>query len=142
MRLWSLHPKYLDAKGLVALWREGLLAQAVLRGQTRGYTLHPQLERFREHPQPLAAVRLYLHFVCDEADSRGYKFDRTKIGRRMLTSKVRVATGQLRYELVHLKKKLRLRDLTRYNNIRRLKTPNCHPLFRNVKGGIESWEKL
>jgi hypothetical protein len=29
-RIWSLHPKYLDARGLVALWREGLLAQAVL----------------------------------------------------------------------------------------------------------------
>jgi len=25
MRLWTLHPKYLDARGLVALWREGLL---------------------------------------------------------------------------------------------------------------------
>ena len=36
MRLWSLHPRYLDAKGLVALWREGLLAQAVLKGQTKG----------------------------------------------------------------------------------------------------------
>lgn len=22
MRLWSSHPKYLDAKGIVALWRE------------------------------------------------------------------------------------------------------------------------
>lgn len=43
MRLWSLHPQYLDAKGLVALWREGLLAQAVLAGQTRGYKRHPQL---------------------------------------------------------------------------------------------------
>ena len=37
MRLWSLRPKYLDSQGLVALWREGLLAQAVLRGKTRGY---------------------------------------------------------------------------------------------------------
>ncbi|WP_368086417.1 pyrimidine dimer DNA glycosylase/endonuclease V [Nitrosomonas sp. Nm34] len=26
MRLWSIHPKYLDAKGLLALWREGLQA--------------------------------------------------------------------------------------------------------------------
>jgi hypothetical protein len=31
MRIWSLHPKYLDSKGLVALWRESLLAKNVLR---------------------------------------------------------------------------------------------------------------
>jgi hypothetical protein len=37
---------YLDGRGLVALWREALLAQAVLRGRTRGYR-HPQLARFR-----------------------------------------------------------------------------------------------
>jgi hypothetical protein len=43
MRLWSLHPQYLDPQGLVALWREALLAQAVLRGKTRGYKHHPQL---------------------------------------------------------------------------------------------------
>ncbi|MGP1680491.1 MAG: pyrimidine dimer DNA glycosylase/endonuclease V [Giesbergeria sp.] len=36
MRLWSLHPQYLDSKALVALRREGLLAQAVLAGLTRG----------------------------------------------------------------------------------------------------------
>ncbi|WP_343214776.1 pyrimidine dimer DNA glycosylase/endonuclease V, partial [Dokdonella sp.] len=40
MRLWSLHPRYLDPQGLVALWREALLAKAVLRGETRGYTQH------------------------------------------------------------------------------------------------------
>ncbi len=34
MRLWTLHPKYLDPRGLVALWREALFAQAVLRGWT------------------------------------------------------------------------------------------------------------
>jgi hypothetical protein len=32
MRLWSLHPRYLDAKGLQAVWREGLLAKKVLQG--------------------------------------------------------------------------------------------------------------
>ena len=43
MRLWSIHPRYLDSMGLVALWREALLAQAVLRGETKGYKFHPQL---------------------------------------------------------------------------------------------------
>jgi len=47
VRIWSLHPKYLDRQGLTACWREALLAQAVLNGATRGYTRHPQLVRFR-----------------------------------------------------------------------------------------------
>jgi hypothetical protein len=27
MRIWTVHPRYLDPKGLVAAWREALLAQ-------------------------------------------------------------------------------------------------------------------
>ena len=48
MRLWSVHPKYLDSKGLVALWREALLAKQVLEGGTKGYRNHPQLDRFKK----------------------------------------------------------------------------------------------
>jgi Pyrimidine dimer DNA glycosylase len=47
MRIWSLHPQYLDRQGLTAAWREGLLAQKVLTGTTKGYRNHPQLRRFR-----------------------------------------------------------------------------------------------
>lgn len=43
MRLWSLHPSLLDRAALIAGWREALLAQKVLRGQTTGYRHHPQL---------------------------------------------------------------------------------------------------
>lgn len=40
MRLWSIHPCYLDSKGLIALWRESLLAQAcLLKGE---YTVCPE----------------------------------------------------------------------------------------------------
>ncbi len=76
MRLWSIHPQYLDPQGLVALWREALLAQAVLRGETRGYRNHPQLERFKEHAAPLAAISHYLQAVYAEATRRGYRFNR------------------------------------------------------------------
>ena len=80
VRLWTFHPKYLDARGLVALWREGLLARAVLKRQTKGYRHHPQLARFRAHPSPIAAINAYLRMVLVEAEARGYAFDRTKIG--------------------------------------------------------------
>ena len=75
MRLWTLHPKYLDRQGLLGLWREGLLAQAVLQGKTKGYRHHPQLARFQMHPDPVQAIAHYLREVHEEATRRGYNFD-------------------------------------------------------------------
>jgi len=79
MRLWTIHPRYLDAKGLLAAWREGLLAQKVLLGQTRGYTAHPQLLRFRARSSRVASICSFLIGLAEEAERRGYKFNRTKI---------------------------------------------------------------
>ena len=142
MRLWSLHPSYLDARGLVALWREGLLAQAVLQGRTRGYRSHPQLQRFRDTEDPVAAIRRYLWYVLEEATSRGYRFDRARLGRAQDCTRMRVTRGQLLYELQHLKKKLRRRDPSRYRSIRTLARPRPHPLFASVPGSVEPWERL
>lgn len=142
MRLWSLHPKYLDAKGLVAVWREGLLARKVLQGTTRGYTHHPQLERFRVQKNPVGSIDRYLHAICDEASVRGYNFNRNKLGRIRSNRRLTVTTQQLAYELGHLKKKLWKRDRTRVESLRRLKTALPHPLFRVVRGGIEKWERI
>src|ERR1044072_6358224 len=107
MRLWTVHPRYLDAKGLVAAWREGLLAQKVLAGGTRGYTRHPQLTRFRAHPRPLHAIAAFLKVLADEAQRRGYKFDVAKILRRKFSGQMEETTGQLLYEWTHLRTKLR-----------------------------------
>src|SRR6185436_19503588 len=98
VRLWSLHPRYLDAPGLVALWREGLLAQAVLSERTRGYRHHPQLFRFREQRNPRAAIAAYLQAVASEAEGRGYAFDRTRIDARPSRIAICVTDGQLRFE--------------------------------------------
>src|ERR1700753_3542232 len=98
MRLWTLHPKYLDAKGLVALWREALLAQKVLRGKTKGYRHHPQLIRFREHARPVTAIATYLDFVYEEATRRGYQFDGSKIARHRGAIELDETKGQLFYE--------------------------------------------
>ena len=109
MRLWSLHPKYLDARGLVALWREGLLARKVLQGLTKGYKHHPQLERFRSQRNSVAAIDRYLLEVHNESIRRGYKFDKKKIGRSIVRVRINVTRGQLMYEFRHLKKKLLVR---------------------------------
>jgi hypothetical protein len=141
MRLWTLHPKYLDARGLVALWREGLLARAVLRRETRGYRHHPQLARFRTHRLPLAAINAYLGVVLVEAESRGYTFDRKKIGRLRRGIRLRATQGQLAFERQHLLRKLRVRCPELYCLRRRLAAFEAHPLFRIVSGDVEVWER-
>lgn len=138
MRLWSIHPRYLDPQGLVALWREGLLAQAVLAGRTRGYTRHPQLERFRESRDPLAAIATYLAAVAREARQRGYSFDESRLLRQRTRSRLRVSEGQLRYEMAHLTAKLRARNP---GWVAEVAVPKAHPLFIVVDGGIAEWER-
>ena len=141
MRLWSLHPKYLDRQGLLAAWREALLAQAVLRGRTRGYTRHPQLERFRAHPAPRSAINAYLAAIHDEATSRGYAFDRGKIGPVRAVASIAVTRGQLEREWQHLLAKLSLRHPAGYEQLRTITAPNCHPLFHPCPGPVASWER-
>ena len=141
MRLWSLHPKYLDAKGLVALWREGLLALEVLRGKTRGYRNHPQLQRFKEQEKPAASIAWYLWHVYQESLARGYRFNPAKIRRRPPCRTITVTTGQLLFERRHLLAKLARRDPVRRAPLRQAGTPEAHPLFRVEAGPREPWEK-
>ena len=142
MRLWTVHPKYLDARGLVALWREGLLAQQVLLGRTTGYRHHPQLERFRAQSRPTDSIAVYLAAVCDEAEARGYRFDRSKIARATGSIRVAETTGQLLYEWSHLKRKLRRRNGTGYRRLLQVPMPDAHPMFRIVAGEARSWERM
>ncbi len=141
MRLWSLHPKYLDRQGLVALWREALLGQAVLLGKTRGYTRHPQLERFRASEAPARSIAEYLRQVHAEAVKRGYHFARAKIGQGRYRRRLPVTRGQLQYEWVHLKAKVEARNPEHLAKLKGIKRPESHPLFRIVSGPVEPWEK-
>jgi hypothetical protein len=141
MRLWSLHPKYLDPQGLVALWRESLLARAVLRGETRGYIHHPQLDRFKAHPHPRRAINAYLAAVHREATKRGYAFDRSKIGPIRAVELIPVNSGQLACEWLHLQQKLAARSPTQLARLSGVSTPACHPLFRRRPGPVAAWER-
>ena len=141
MRLWSLHPRYLDAKGLVALWREALLAQAVLRGETKGYRNHPQLDRFKEQADPAAALARYLQDVHAEATRRAYRFDGSKIHAADANAVIAVADGQLAFEWEHLRKKLQTRSPADFEKIALLAAPELHPMFRLQPGPIADWER-
>jgi hypothetical protein len=143
MRLWTLHPRHLDAAGLVALWRESLLAQAVLLGRTRGYTRHPQLQRFQAATDPVAAIAAYLRAVADEATSRGYAFDAARIVATEGTApRIAETKGQLLYEWEHLGRKLQLRSPAWYRDQVAGAQPAAHPLFRLVAGGVREWERV
>jgi hypothetical protein len=139
MRIWTLHPSHLDAPGIVALWREALLAKAVLSNRTRGYRSHPQLARFREHPDPVAAINTYLHEIFAEAERRGYRFDSRKLRGPTTTVKIRCTRGQLRYEWTHLLGKLRLRAPADFALAQRAR-PKAHSLFEMTAGPVAAWE--
>ncbi len=159
MRLWSFHPRYLDTKGLLAVWREGLLAQAGLLGRTRGYTAHPQLRRFRSHEDPIAAVAAYLEAVAAEGERRGYRFDRSRIAgpdRGLRTAMpengprikgplhgphIEVTAGQIGFEWKHYMEKIARRAPDLHAALSGIDTPEAHPVFLVVPGPAESWEK-
>lgn len=136
-----MHPRHLDRAGLIACWRESLLAQAVLAGRTRGYTQHPQLQRFRGTPDPLEAIGAYLTGLADEATVRGYRFDGGKIDRPGAPRHpLPVTRGQLEFEWAHLGAKLTRRspdDAERW----RAETPTTHPMFTVREGDVEAWER-
>ena len=142
MRIWTLHPQYLDPQGLVALWRESLLARAVLRGQTKGYRHHPQLQRFLQQAAPRSAINTYLAGVLSEAESRGYSFDGSKVG--PIRSRVSIGStdGQLQYEWQHLLRKLKTRNPAHHRRLRGVKYPRPHPMFDISPGLTEPWERI
>lgn len=141
MRLWTLHPKYLDRMGLVAVWRESLLAQAVLWGNTKGYKNHPQLERFKKHPDPYQAIAYYLREIHREATARGYNFNVSKIHPFDKPKQIQTTAGQLEFERKHLLRKLEQRSTDDYERFVPLDKTNPHPLFQIIPGEIEDWEK-
>lgn len=145
MRIWSLHPSLLDSKGLVACWRETLLAQKVLQGLTKGYTNHPQLNRFKACEDPLHAICTYLHALADEADRRGYSFNRKLV---VLQSQntvglIPVTSGQIDYEFSFLRQKVQTRDPAWFRHrLARSETIPVHPIFSIIEGAVEDWEKV
>lgn len=141
MRLWTFHPRYLDARGLTALWREALLARAVLRGETRGYRSHPQLERFRTRSNPEGCVDRYLRIVHRESLRRGYRFDGTKLRSAPGRCRIDATEGQVRFEWAHFLAKARLRAPGHFSQIARVELPEANPLFRIVPGPVEPWER-
>ena len=144
MRLWSLHPKYLDAKGLVALWREALLAQKVIQGKTKGYKKHPQLKRFKKYEDSIKAIGCYLSYVYEEGKKRGYNYSKKKIeSYNSCKGIINVNNKQLKYEFEHLKNKLRIRDSKLYKQIIKIEEDlEANPAFRLIEGEIEEWEKI
>jgi len=142
MRLWTLHPRYLDGKGLVAAWREALLAQKVLSGATSGYRHHPQLIRFRMQENPVRAIATFLAYLADEANLRGYHFDISKIASPRFYGKINETSGQLHFEWLHLIRKLAIRSPDLYNRYRDITVPEHNPLFTIIPGEVSDWEKI
>ena len=123
------------------MWREALLAQAVLRGKTRGYRQHPQLDRFKRHAAPLMAIAVYLDAIFKEAELRGYSFDQRKIRPIRKRVTLTVTTGQLSYEWTHLMAKLKKRNPAHYRKWKNTQVFAAHSMFRVRRGEVEPWER-
>ena len=141
MRLWTVHPRYLDPPGLVAAWREGLLAQAVLSGHTKGYRNHPQLHRFMSHPEPLSMIASYLRPIYAEACDRKYNFALARINNAPSCGCVNETEGQLQFEWQHLLYKLKARSPSIHQRFLQVTLPEAHPLFKIVPGEKRPWER-
>ncbi|NIM47035.1 MAG: hypothetical protein GTN40_02650 [Candidatus Aenigmarchaeota archaeon] len=129
MRVWIVHPKYLDCKGLVALWRETLLARKVLKGKTKGWRNHPQLNKFKTHKNPVAAVNTYLLYVLEESEKRCYKFNKRKIEKSFTKNKIKIPKKEVVSDFEDLKNKLKKRDSKRYIEIVKVKEIEVNPIF-------------
>ncbi len=140
MRLWSIHPEYLDSKGIVALWRESLLAKNVIEGKTKGYINHPQLIRFKNSDNPEIFINKYLELVYNESVARNYNFDAKKFTKYSVSEELTVTSGQLKYEFQHLLNKLKIRDYEKWMKLENTKLIKQHPLFVVIDGGVEDWE--
>lgn len=141
MRLWSIHPRFLDPAGLNACWREGLLAKYVLEGKTKGYTNHPQLLRFKKTDNALFYINAYLTSVYKEAIRRGYSYGADKIQMTESYPTLSVTVGQIAYEKEHLLEKLKKRNPDFLINLQDVSDKDLlHPLFHMIDGEIEEWE--
>ncbi|MBI5218308.1 MAG: hypothetical protein HY958_05200 [Bacteroidia bacterium] len=141
MRIWSIHPKYLDTQGLVALWCETLLAKKVLENKTRGYKNHPQLERFKKSDDAISAINMYLTEVFNETVKRAYNFNKLKIGSIRKNLNITVTSGQLEFEIKHLEKKLNDRESKKYLELKTITNIEPHPIFKVIEGDVEDWER-
>jgi Pyrimidine dimer DNA glycosylase len=140
MKIWSLHPKYLDARGLVALWRESLLAKQVLEGKTKGYRNHPQLIRFINSGNAISCINQYLTSIYENSLERGYNFNKNKVNQDFIPTRLTVTDKQIKFEMKHLLKKLETRDPERFHKLSHKTTIDANPLFRIIDGEIEEWE--
>ena len=133
-------------KGLVALWREALLAQAVLRRIARrersvGYANHPQLSRFLAQRLPMASLALYMRTVHEESLKRGCRFQASRIDGAGDCRRIEVTAGQLRFERRHLLAKLKRREPDHCDLLAADPLPVPNPLFKTVPGGVAEWER-
>lgn len=142
MRLWSIHPKYLDKAWLLACWREWLLAKKVLEWNTKWYKNHPQLLRFKETQNSILAINSFLSQIYLESKNRWYKFQIEKIEFNDFIWIIKVTEGQLRYEMSHLLKKLQLRDTVNFEKLKNTSIINSNPVFEVIPWEIETWERL
>jgi len=76
----------------------------------------------------------------EESKRRNYVFNDKKIDIFTFIEKIPVTDKQISYEWQHLKNKFTTRNSEKLKNLP--KKPKIHPMFREIIGEIENWEKV
>lgn len=150
MRLWSLHPSYLDKQALQVCWADALQAleyykqeRAYMKGITNDLSpyFYPCLDRFRMTGSPIAHITNYLHGLCDESERRNTPFGRAKLPEFTPGLRLKVTDGQIAREEKLLLLQLNRRKQTQlWMDLFVAEYVQPHPLFEIVSGPVEPWE--
>jgi hypothetical protein len=141
MRIWSIHPKYLDSKELLNLWNETIQAKNEFLTKFSGHFSNKQLERFLDLKNPLEAINSYMSSIYREAVKRDFSVDDSFMDWDFDDSiQIPVTAGQISHEISKLKSRLRERDEKKLQKLNGRTFLELHPIFYSVPGTIEEWE--
>lgn len=130
MRLWSIHPKYLDKHALIALWREGLLAQKALSGKGLVDEANVQLVRFKKSANPVRAIGSYLSFVASEGAKQGCKLNHERILQPNFEAKFMTTdVAQMELEVEQLKARMKTRNKDKFKLLTDVHKFEANPVF-------------
>lgn len=130
MRLLSIHPKYLDKHALIALWREGLLAQKALSDGASVGKDSVHLVNFKNKANPVRAIGSYLSFVAAEGAKQGCRLNHERILHPNFDNGFMEADAeQMVVEFEQLKARLKMRDKPKFKTLKDMRKIEANPVF-------------
>ena len=119
-----------------------MLAQKVLKGETKSHENHPRLKKSKAHPHSQYAIANYLVEIWKESKRREYNFNKEKIGYTKIVEKIPITQSELRYEFDLLRDGTKKRTPSRHKDLLSVKKSNAIRFLKSRTGGapIHFWK--